>query len=95
MIFSLITMIIDPTDKTIYRYKYAKYNKKNFDLSLVEFYCDICDSFVAKSSKHCKRCNRCVENFDHHCKWVNNCIGKENYKCFLIMTYSWMILFLV
>ncbi len=51
-------------------------------------YCDICRSYVNKSSRHCRTCARCVENFDHHCMWINNCIGRKNYKLFLIMIGS-------
>jgi palmitoyltransferase len=61
-------------------------------------YCEICRSYVQKSSRHCRACARCVENFDHHCVWINNCIGGKNYRLFLAMintTFLSMVIWVI
>jgi palmitoyltransferase len=57
----------------------------------LEYYCDVCESYVGDRSKHCGDCNRCVDVFDHHCKWMNNCVGEKNYKAFIILITAVMI----
>jgi palmitoyltransferase ZDHHC1/11 len=55
-------------------------------------YCEICRSIVSADSKHCLACARCVNGFDHHCKWINNCIGRANYRWFLAMCSSALVM---
>ncbi|VDL78716.1 unnamed protein product [Nippostrongylus brasiliensis] len=45
-----------------------------------------------EKTKHCRQCNFCVEVFDHHCIWLNNCIGKKNYRLFVVLLLSIVIL---
>ena len=91
----LTTVIVtnsDPTDPTIYlerKYRELVEQKgvKNvtFDESKFRFYCNICDSYILKNTKHWLRCNRCCFEFDHHCQWVSNDIGLHNYAFFIRM----------
>ena len=77
--------LTDPTDQNVvYERKMRKLGQEVVDADL-EYFCDVCDSFVSDRSKHCGDCNRCVDLFDHHCKWLNNCVGAKNYKEFLIL----------
>ena len=83
----------DPTDKFVRLQKKAYTENKvlDFNQNDFEFFCDLCQAYVKKSTKHCKRCNRCVNDFDHHCKWVNNCIGKQNYGIFISMLVALLL----
>lgn len=58
-------------------------------------YCNVCMRYVDNDSRHCRVCDKCVSTFDHHCKWLNNCIGKKNYRYFLGVILSTLILTLV
>ncbi|WIA17268.1 hypothetical protein OEZ85_014140 [Tetradesmus obliquus] len=51
-------------------------------------YCEQCQAYVQRGSKHCRECDKCVLGFDHHCKWVNNCIGRRNYRPFFVLLSS-------
>ncbi|VDO20058.1 unnamed protein product [Heligmosomoides polygyrus] len=55
-------------------------------------FCNICQIHVKEKTKHCRRCNFCVEVFDHHCIWLNNCIGKKNYRLFVLLLCSIVLL---
>ena len=48
----------------------------SIDLPQFELFCEKCQIFVEKKTKHCSKCEKCVDDFDHHCKWMNLCIGK-------------------
>lgn len=54
--------------------------------------CSACSSRVNRLSRHCLICDKCVVNYDHHCKWLNNCIGEDNYRPFLFLLGSAMLL---
>ncbi|XP_071716774.1 protein S-acyltransferase 18 [Rutidosis leptorrhynchoides] len=58
-------------------------------------FCALCDSQVKKQSKHCRTCNRCVEGFDHHCRWLNNCVGKKNYRTFILLLVSVLLMLII
>ncbi|KAJ9543136.1 hypothetical protein OSB04_022843 [Centaurea solstitialis] len=58
-------------------------------------YCVLCDYQVKKHSKHCRTCNRCVEGFDHHCRWLNNCVGKKNYRTFILLLISVLLMLMI
>ncbi|XP_076941857.1 protein S-acyltransferase 18-like [Bidens hawaiensis] len=58
-------------------------------------FCLLCDSQVKKHSKHCRTCNRCVEGFDHHCRWLNNCVGKKNYRTFILLLISVLLMLIM
>ncbi|KAI3805861.1 hypothetical protein L1987_21748 [Smallanthus sonchifolius] len=58
-------------------------------------FCVLCDSQVKKQSKHCRTCNRCVEGFDHHCRWLNNCVGKKNYRTFILLLISVLLMLIM
>eukprot|EP00879_Flechtneria_rotunda_P011181 GHRR01011679.1.p1 GENE.GHRR01011679.1~~GHRR01011679.1.p1 ORF type:complete len:328 (+),score=62.25 GHRR01011679.1:1038-2021(+) len=72
----LVTCLKDPADHGVY----------TFEAGLL--FCDQCQRYVQRTSKHCKTCDKCVVGFDHHCKWVNNCIGSKNYLSFLVLLMS-------
>ncbi|KAG0615077.1 hypothetical protein M758_5G012700 [Ceratodon purpureus] len=56
-------------------------------------FCTLCNAEVRRFSKHCRSCDKCVDGFDHHCRWLNNCIGKKNYRTFVaLMSTSLMLL---
>ncbi|KAL8112015.1 putative protein S-acyltransferase 22 [Apium graveolens] len=59
------------------------------------FYCSLCEVEVFKYSKHCRVCDKCVDHFDHHCRWLNNCIGKRNYRKFLSLMVSALLLLIL
>lgn len=46
-------------------------------------YCQQCNIFRPKKSKHCILCDNCVDNLDHHCGVIGNCIGKRNFHFFV------------
>ncbi|KAG0613591.1 hypothetical protein M758_6G113900 [Ceratodon purpureus] len=62
-------------------------------------YCSICDAEISIHSKHCRACDKCVHGFDHHCRWLNNCVGTRNYKpfvalmvtCLLMLVLEWAV----
>lgn len=54
--------------------------------------CNACRSRVNKLSRHCLICDKCVVDYDHHCKWLNNCIGLANYKSFICLIVSTLLL---
>jgi len=54
--------------------------------------CSACVSRVNKLSRHCLICDKCVVDYDHHCKWLNNCIGERNYRTFICLIFSTLLL---
>lgn len=54
--------------------------------------CSACCSRVNKLSRHCLICDKCVVDYDHHCRWLNNCIGEVNYRPFLVLIVTAMLL---
>jgi len=54
--------------------------------------CGACVSRVNKLSRHCLICDKCVVDYDHHCKWLNNCIGAANYRSFICLISSTLVL---
>lgn len=66
-------------------------NGKDMYGNTLTLWCERCDAFVNKHSKHCMACNRCTLIFDHHCKWLNNCIGRINYSQFFILIITFFI----
>ncbi|KAL5230910.1 hypothetical protein ABZP36_029686 [Zizania latifolia] len=59
------------------------------------FFCSLCEVEVLQHSKHCRVCDKCVDGFDHHCRWLNNCIGKRNYKRFITLMASAVLLLIM
>ena len=99
-VFVYRVTVADPTDKTVYKERFAfeiddqEQIKVFYDPKKYSLYCDVCETHVTENAKHCRVCNRCTSEFDHHCIWVSNDIGDENYIDFLRMLYS-LIAFLV
>jgi len=50
-------------------------------------YCERCQMWQPRRTKHCKECQRCVLTFDHHCFWVGGCIGERNASAFIQMLF--------
>ena len=65
--------------------------REPFQTDLIMF-CTVCKAHVKPRSKHCGSCNKCSELFDHHCIWLNNCIGKSNYRHFIVLVVSLIVL---
>ena len=55
-------------------------------------YCHECECFVAQRSQHCYRCRKCVARFDHHCPWLNTCIGEANYRAFIALVTTLLLM---
>ncbi len=55
-------------------------------------FCIICERWVKHRSRHCSRCRKCVETYDHHCPWLNNCVGAANYRSFIGLVVSMLVL---
>eukprot|EP00917_Polyrhabdina_sp_WS-2016_P005681 GHVP01012728.1.p1 GENE.GHVP01012728.1~~GHVP01012728.1.p1 ORF type:complete len:384 (+),score=42.57 GHVP01012728.1:105-1256(+) len=83
---------INPRDKASYLpvESPAEYQRKT-EAGASMNVCDLCGP-IHDRSKHCRVCNKCVRRFDHHCKWLNNCIGLENYRHFLVLILSVIVL---
>uniref|UniRef100_A0A7I4BF87 S-acyltransferase n=1 Tax=Physcomitrium patens TaxID=3218 RepID=A0A7I4BF87_PHYPA len=58
-------------------------------------YCSICDAEISVQSKHCRACDKCVHGFDHHCRWLNNCVGTRNYKLFVALMVSCLLMLIL
>lgn len=58
-------------------------------------YCSICDADISVHSKHCRACDKCVHGFDHHCRWLNNCVGTRNYKLFVALMVSCLLMLIL
>lgn len=58
-------------------------------------YCSICDADISAHSKHCRACDKCVHGFDHHCRWLNNCVGTRNYKPFVALMVSCLLMLIL
>jgi len=78
----------DPTDLATRATAYFKKKGIEFCPDELAFFCNPCNSWVEKDTKHCRICNRCVLDFDHHCRWTNNCVSKTNYGLFLRLVLS-------
>ncbi|TMW58538.1 hypothetical protein Poli38472_010097 [Pythium oligandrum] len=71
----------DPSDDSVIRGQ--RNSHQHTQVGDDQVYCNVCQQYVHKESRHCRLCDKCVEVFDHHCKWLNNCVGKKNYRFFL------------
>ncbi|WKX90381.1 hypothetical protein Q1695_009318 [Nippostrongylus brasiliensis] len=72
--------------------KPVAFDPKRHEHVIERGFCNICQIHVKEKTKHCRQCNFCVEVFDHHCIWLNNCIGKKNYRLFVVLLLSIVIL---
>ena len=57
-----------------------------------KIYCPYCLAWVSSSCKHCACCDKCIRGFDHHCMWLGTCIGERNYRTFMALTVSALLL---
>ncbi|KJH53335.1 DHHC zinc finger domain protein [Dictyocaulus viviparus] len=72
--------------------KPVDFDPKRHEHVIENGFCNICQIHVKENTKHCRQCNVCVEVFDHHCIWLNNCIGKKNYKMFVTLIFTIVVL---
>lgn len=89
----LIATIINPADENAKAQIKSNHEMPTFDRNkhrhvIENEYCNLCETFVKKTSKHCRACNKCVRDFDHHCLWLNNCVGGANYRYFFLTITS-------
>ncbi|RYH31614.1 hypothetical protein EON65_02235 [archaeon] len=82
-----LTCSTDPADDALCQVKTVKSAVDD-----EEVYCYFCEINVHHTSKHCRFCDKCVYIFDHHCKWLNTCVGGKNYKFFLAVISSALLL---
>lgn len=55
-------------------------------------YCDRCQTNAPPRSYHCQFCNICVLKRDHHCIYTGRCIGYHNYRYYLTLLGSCILL---
>ncbi|CAD8088791.1 unnamed protein product [Paramecium sonneborni] len=93
---SFKTTLSCPIDQVIIKQIQTRLQGQSFDFGnhKLDSFCEICQLYVQEQTKHCKNCDICCQGFDHHCKWINNCIGNLNYKLFILMISSTLLLFI-
>lgn len=97
-ILMLATTLINSADKNVnfsknrFLPEFKKSKERPNVISNTTHFCYVCNVNVHPSSKHCRICNKCISNFDHHCRYLNTCIGAKNYKYFMTILISVMIL---
>jgi len=65
--YCLKTTLADPTDRNVvYERQCRKEGLEPEENDELQYFCDVCESFVHDRTKHCGDCNRCVDMFDHH-----------------------------
>ncbi|CAD8092526.1 unnamed protein product [Paramecium sonneborni] len=93
---SVKTTLSCPIDQVIIKQIQNRLSGQSFNPGnhKLDSFCDICYAYVQEHSKHCRNCDICCQGFDHHCKWINNCVGNLNYRMFILMISSTMVLFI-
>jgi len=79
-------VIVEVEDEDKENTELLKTKRKVVDLSAATLpprFCERCQFFRPKRSKHCYVCDRCVAKYDHHCPLIDHCIGLNNYKLFI------------
>ena len=41
-------------------------------------FCNTCDIFVGRGTRHCTMCDVCIRDYDHHCIFIGKCVGGGN-----------------
>jgi len=55
-------------------------------------YCTHCKgSYKGVHRRHCWYCNRCTTGYDHHCFFLNICVCRANYKQFMVLISSALV----
>ena len=55
-------------------------------------FCRTCKQYRPPRSNHCSVCDNCVLKFDHHCAALGTCIGLGNYRWFISLVASLLLL---
>eukprot|EP00397_Hematodinium_sp_SG-2012_P017251 GEMP01017632.1.p1 GENE.GEMP01017632.1~~GEMP01017632.1.p1 ORF type:complete len:316 (+),score=46.15 GEMP01017632.1:54-1001(+) len=50
-------------------------------------YCQYCNMYQPRRTRHCKQCEKCILTFDHHCFWIGGCVGERNTCAFIQMLF--------
>jgi len=55
-------------------------------------FCTVCKIYIDNRTKHCGACNKCIRSFDHHCVWLNTCVGAGNYRLFILIVVTHILM---
>jgi hypothetical protein len=95
LVIKLIATRINPSDPLFKKTEKLLLQNLDYIPQPGELFCLRCESYADKTSKHWNACNRWVDGFDHHWRWLNNWVGRRNYKYFLILWLSLILLTVV
>ena len=55
-------------------------------------WCSNCQSLKMARTHHSNKLGYCIPRFDHYCIWIGTVIGRKNYKLFIQLTLSYLLI---